>query len=344
MQLRLPHIDIARGIGILLVVAGHNWIILSSKGELYRVVYSFHIPLFFVLSGIFFNYEKSFIHTVKEKFRVLLVPYFFTAIIVELISSLTGLQSTSLGKSLFWVFYGTGPHLKWVGLWFLPHLFLVSIFCWTYFNIFKVQQLKWHFQIVMLIIPLIVGWLNIRSFWGMEYTLGNLPIKVNGLPFSADILLISSSYFMFGSLAKSWIKNQQVQFIPFVVAAVIFLGGHAITDSSTDLNLRRYDNLIIATSLAIAGSFIVIVVSKWFARFSAVEKILGYLGRNSLIILIFHSFFQDNLFVLLSEYTKRFFYVGLITFVTAIIGSIVVAEIINRGKFLQLIYGNPKPN
>jgi fucose 4-O-acetylase-like acetyltransferase len=42
-------IDIARGIGIILVVLGHNWLVLEDKGELFRVIYSFHLPrLFFV--------------------------------------------------------------------------------------------------------------------------------------------------------------------------------------------------------------------------------------------------------------------------------------------------------
>jgi len=35
-------IDIARGIGILLIVLGHNGIVLDTPSELYEVIYSFH--------------------------------------------------------------------------------------------------------------------------------------------------------------------------------------------------------------------------------------------------------------------------------------------------------------
>lgn len=344
MSTRLAHIDIARGIGILLVVAGHNWIILASKGELYRVVYSFHIPLFFVLSGIFFNYEKTFGQTLKEKFRAILIPYLFTAVIVELVSPLADFQIESFGKSLFWVLYSTGPHMRWVGMWFLPHLFLVSLFCWGYVNLLKLNKLKWYFQAMALAIPLTIGWLAIRSFWAMQFSWNGQSLKLNGLPFSADILLISCFYFMLGSLAQGWIKERQFQPIPFAISIVIFLLLHFTTDLTTDLNLRKYDNLIAATILAVTGSFIVIAVSKFLAGFVTMEKVLGYFGRNSLVILVFHSFFQDNLFVLLSEYTKRYFYIGLATFTTAIIGSIAVIEIIKRVKFLQRIYGNPNSN
>lgn len=340
MQARLPHIDIARGIGILLVVAGHNWIILSSKGELYRIVYSFHIPLFFVLSGIFFNYEKNLGKTLKEKIQVLLVPYFFTAGVVEIIALFFNFKINSFTNGLLWVAYGSGPHLRWVGFWFLPHLFLVSIFCWALLSIFKTYGLNKRFQTLAVSALLGIGWLSIRSFWGISFS----GAKLNGLPFSADILLVSSFYFILGSLAKDWIQERKFQPVPFAISAAIFLILHAATDFTTDLNLRKYDNLIAATTLAVTGSFMVIAASKFLAHFTAAKNILGYFGRNSLIILIFHSFFQDNLFVFLSEYTKRYFYVGLATFTAAMVGSILVIEIINRTEFLWKIYGNSRPN
>lgn len=44
---RLEWIDVARGIGIIAVVVGHIW----TRGPLRDAVYSFHMPLFFLLSG-----------------------------------------------------------------------------------------------------------------------------------------------------------------------------------------------------------------------------------------------------------------------------------------------------
>jgi fucose 4-O-acetylase-like acetyltransferase len=45
---RLEWIDVARGIGIIAVVVGHVW----TRGPLRDAVYSFHMPLFFLLSGL----------------------------------------------------------------------------------------------------------------------------------------------------------------------------------------------------------------------------------------------------------------------------------------------------
>ena len=45
---RLDWVDVARGIGILAVVIGHVW----TRGPVRDALYSFHMPLFFILSGM----------------------------------------------------------------------------------------------------------------------------------------------------------------------------------------------------------------------------------------------------------------------------------------------------
>ena len=45
---RLDWVDVARGIGIIAVVVGHVW----TRGPLRDAMYSFHMPLFFLLSGM----------------------------------------------------------------------------------------------------------------------------------------------------------------------------------------------------------------------------------------------------------------------------------------------------
>ena len=48
---RYLHIDMARGVAMILVVMGHSC--LSTQGDLNKMILSFHMPLFFFLSGIF---------------------------------------------------------------------------------------------------------------------------------------------------------------------------------------------------------------------------------------------------------------------------------------------------
>lgn len=55
MNRRIDVYDIAKGIGILLVVVGHN---MNTTVALRTYLYSFHMPLFFILSGLVMK-EKS---------------------------------------------------------------------------------------------------------------------------------------------------------------------------------------------------------------------------------------------------------------------------------------------
>lgn len=61
---------------MLLVIIGH------ALGRNYQLIYSFHMPLFFIMTGYFVNgneYSKDYLlKYTKKNFRRLLVPYFFT--------------------------------------------------------------------------------------------------------------------------------------------------------------------------------------------------------------------------------------------------------------------------
>lgn len=341
---RITHIDIARGLGILLVVAGHNWIFLSSKGELYRIIYSFHIPLFFILAGVVFDSNKSFIQTINEKFISLLVPYFLTGFTALFFSIMLSGELSSAKEEFVGLIYGTGPHLRWVNLWFLPNLFIVSNFCWAWLRLHKLYYIGYYLQGLILIAFIFIGWLTIRMFWGMEFAWEDKALKVNGLPFSADIIFITSAYFLIGYIFRNGIKEPKNNLFIFILVFVTFIAAHAISNYTTDINLRRYDAPIIATILAITGSAIVVMLSKSISSIGIIGKPLAYLGRNSLVLLLFHSFFQDTFFVILSEYSKRFFYIGVATFLASLAGSVIVIEVINRFKAFQYIYRTSKYN
>lgn len=51
---RIDWIDVAKGVGIFLMVMGHT----SMPDAVNRWIYSFHMPLFFLLSGLVFNPDK----------------------------------------------------------------------------------------------------------------------------------------------------------------------------------------------------------------------------------------------------------------------------------------------
>lgn len=69
---RIEALDIAKGIGIILVMIGH-----MTSSYLYNWIYSFHMPLFFILSGICFKNTKytSFLAFARQRIKTLAIPH-----------------------------------------------------------------------------------------------------------------------------------------------------------------------------------------------------------------------------------------------------------------------------
>lgn len=67
----LPWLDTAKGIGIILVIIGH------SMFPMHTLIDSFHMPLFFVLSGLTFSAKSTFRSFVAKKAKRILFPFAF---------------------------------------------------------------------------------------------------------------------------------------------------------------------------------------------------------------------------------------------------------------------------
>ncbi|WEV72737.1 acyltransferase family protein [Bifidobacterium sp. ESL0790] len=137
---RVAWIDVAKAITMFLVVYGHintNW--LPGPGVSIGVIYLFHMPAFFLLSGIFFSADRPFLSLAKHRAYQLLEPYYFFAVIVFLKKALqilfswlrhgTGAEASSSFKALLKaqvpVLFNTTD-----GLWFLWSLFTASLLLW----------------------------------------------------------------------------------------------------------------------------------------------------------------------------------------------------------------------
>ena len=126
MQNRDITLDIAKGLGIILVVVGHC---INGKTIPGVFVYAFHMPLFFFISGVCFNAEKhrDFLPFLRKRVRQLLLP----AIVFSLV--LTALSSLLMpGAGYKW------ENLLWQGfpgaIWFLGVLFVTELLYWFIYN------------------------------------------------------------------------------------------------------------------------------------------------------------------------------------------------------------------
>ena len=109
----------------LLVVIGHADITLDYRDLwIYKWVYSFHMPLFFFLSGFLFayTYPANKIFVIKSRF----VP-------AELMQNPLTFSFSSWVESMLWYPIGF--------MWFLPTLFMIFVFFsllrkWIYVNVY----------------------------------------------------------------------------------------------------------------------------------------------------------------------------------------------------------------
>lgn len=109
---RIEWIDLAKGMAIFLMVCGHT----SIPSSLSNWIWSFHMPLFFIVSGMLFspyNYP-SFADFLKKRCRTLLLPWLVFTVVTVCYSPTESLHLLAGCHNLF-------------ALWFLPVLFLTEL-------------------------------------------------------------------------------------------------------------------------------------------------------------------------------------------------------------------------
>ena len=132
----------------------------SLGGYVHTFAYSFHMPLFFLVTGYFCK-PKPILASIRGDFTRLFVPFFFTALVMLLVSLALSPFAIEGVKSPSYIFealiYGNGSsvnhHKLWgdwsvVGsVWFLPALFWAK----TTYNILLQYNSKYIPWIVMAI-------------------------------------------------------------------------------------------------------------------------------------------------------------------------------------------------
>ena len=133
---RITWVDHARGIGIFLVVLGHTLRGLEASriiadGPAFRLtdawIYRFHMPLFFLLSGLFAErrVDRGAVGFVRDKLATLAYPYLVWSVLQTLVQFATSRYANHKPSlsDLAWIL--VEPILQ---FWFLYALFLISLF------------------------------------------------------------------------------------------------------------------------------------------------------------------------------------------------------------------------
>lgn len=271
---RIKWLDAAKGIGIIFVVLGHT----SIPEPLANYIWSFHIPLFFLLSGYLFGMRKParFKPHLVGKVRTLLIPYtaFFIMLYVyyfALGSRYGEASSMGLTMPLKGFFYSSGNLLDgfFTPLWFLTCLFTVEVMFFWIYRLFT----KWYG--IALVACSVLGYLgsiyltpHFRLPWGLDTA------------FTA-VVFYGAGCALYGQPLPR--KNASWAIIPIPVFLVVnFFVSRA--NGGATLRGNGYGNYFLFYIAAFAGVFAYILIARLLQKFEP----LVFLGKNSLIIFGLH--------------------------------------------------------
>jgi fucose 4-O-acetylase-like acetyltransferase len=309
--MRLAWIDALKGFGIVLVVFAHYRL----PEALDTYIFSFHMPLFFFISGCLFNfvkYTESATNFVKGRFKSLIIPYFaFAALTCLFYYSLDEIYSPGVTSIKFFeadilyriysILYAQTSMIAYNGpLWFLTCLFVTELlFYWL--------AKRYYWQSGKLVI-----WLTVAGIIGYLYSV-YVPFR---LFWNADIALTAIVFYGAGNLFRKLIDSEEglradsglpksgsrlnkvlyraEHFLPglfILVSLLYFVYLLKFPTSKINMSGMIYGGFFSFYFLAFSGIFAFIYI---FKRVGSL-KVLEYYGRNSLIVLALHFPMKDIL-------------------------------------------------
>jgi fucose 4-O-acetylase-like acetyltransferase len=281
MGSRVHWIDVGRGIGIIIVLYAHALNVDSIR----HIFYSFHMPLFFFLSGLTFHLKKdeSFATSLKKATKNILIPYFlfaFLSFFYWYYHVFDTVSPEELQKQFFSIFYGNSNNGGLIFnniLWFLPCLFVTRI---AFAGISKVST-STRFLILTLFIISIAGFLF------------SLFLPKTKLPFSTEAAINGVVFFGIGFLwhrYAEWINTtlKQYALVALPIFSLLCIGAATIHFNTyghqVDMRLNRLDNYFLFYTGALSGIIAVMTISILIGK----NRILEYIGRHSLILFVWH--------------------------------------------------------
>jgi len=238
-------IDNLKGLAIIAVVFGHM------ASPLLNFIYSWHIPLFFFVSGLLIKKNRSIKDFLKKDFSRLIIPFFVFSIVgliaeyikrwmlpsFTFINGKINLQDEIIG--IFWWMDYSHLHQYGFVLWFLPALFWAKS---IYLFLLKLFRNIYVVSIICLVILFVVSNQNLV-----------LPFCINQA--LIGLLWLSIGWFLTGRL---WVISLFVLFflpIPETNIALKIISGYGVVYSLIVLNTLVGVTKLIPKSIKLLEQF-----------------------------------------------------------------------------------------
>ena len=269
-------VDIAKGIAIILVIIGHCF---RLNEDFRKFIYLFHMPVFFVLAGYLFNFDKyknNFLRLVLISAKRLLLPALVATVIIY----------HSFSKKVIISFlYGIGfkycliPSIGY-GLWFLFCLFVLRILLFFFIKTVNFYHINKFICVLFSFTIALLGCMIGQKIF---------------LPWNIDIALVCLYFAYLGYLIKQKdFLNIKPVFKFLLCIATLFMLYIDFNYGRLDMNRRIYINPLISLNVAVLASVLLFFICQSIQnlnRFKITNKIilfLKYMGINSILVIPAH--------------------------------------------------------
>lgn len=276
---RLVWIDLAKVISIVLVTYYHANTLHEGYGA--HLVQLLRMPAFFLIAGFLFDDRKfpSLWSLLKHRFRQLLVPYLcFEAILIPLTNHGWEQMLHALENALL------GHPTTCIPLWFLVCLFGMQIIHYMGIRLIeRVTQKPWREHSFLLLflyicICLILSPLDLPNHFQLNAIVCNLP------------------FYVAANCCKDQIRQVSWQHSPVLISTCLIMGlglvwvkMNLLSDSGTWMSGAIYYLVHILAGLSLLPPYI--ACCKSIGNAMGHSHLVEYLGSNTIIILIFHTYF-----------------------------------------------------
>ena len=225
---RIELIDAAKAISIFLVVLGHTTA--NFDTPLYRrVLYSFHMPLFFFLAGMSIKIRpltnfQDWVKFIRKNILALVVPYLIWGLIYAPFSF----------KNIAGLLYGSYAEITRIGsltsLWYLSCLFSARIIVQALISLLSFMGVK-NFEKWCVVFALILFAIGL-----------NIPVIEGGYLWNFDVAFTAGGFILLGMALRLpiLILAQQKNFILaliFIASLILFYVGTFARADSLDLSI-----------------------------------------------------------------------------------------------------------
>lgn len=292
---RIAYIDLIKVFAIFFVILGHSTI---WKGFPKQWVYSFHMPVFFALYGMTYNFERHVtngfltISFFKNKFFRLMAPAIIWAIGYSIVSPFN--DSTFHLSNLIKIAYFSQASLRHAGsltsIWFIPCMFLAVLLTELSFSfIYKMANKSGHINRYIVFFLLVLA-----SFTFV------LPRASRGYPWCVNLVPLATAMILIGYLVRQFLDASSERLanhrlllpstflLAFCTLCLLsWFNRHFITGKNVDMASATFGNPLLYMLGAITGLVMLVALSKLICP-SRLNSAIAFIGANTYGIFLIH--------------------------------------------------------